>query len=1453
MDLEKKGYRVQDELHHSLYSTIYRALSLEDQSIVVVKQLNQDHLTRDLYDQFHREYLLQQKVFQTTNIVARPIEFIEEDHTIAIVMEHIKGQSLNQLLTCMPLDEKHSLLPLKILSALHQLHQSEVMHLNFHPANMILDEIRQCIRVLDFASASFSPVIFQGKRFSSCGHASLIYQSPEQTGWSMSPYVDYHSDFYSFGIVLYQILTGQVPNHADDWRQGILFKLDKLIHRPHLVDVIIPEAMWSIIHKLCEIHPENRYQSTAEIFDDLSKIYSTEVHKDEFLITNKNEYNTLPPSIEVRLRYEREEVELVGQILNTWKAFLNGEVSALNIISGSRDDEELFCRVLAKPILESEGVWFTLHPNMSRLHVPFQMMNELFSQVHFYLQNLAPSKQEKIHKEIGEVLGVNHIDLYEKFADIYSAFSFDQEKSVFHETTLAISNLFAKLGKILEFVASSEGPIVISCFDLHLCDGMSSKFFLQLVQNKYKNIFLSFSQKDLSQDIVDLQEIAGHLLSTSPNVITIGLPPKMEATSDCNLQLDELSNTILYFAANLGMIWSLSDLYLILDDVSPMLIKEKLRALIDKGLVCPLQNHHYQQTFSSNAKSLANVDLENLFIFSSRKICQSYLKSGRKKYHLKLARHLLRYLDGNEENFSQKKHEILFLLASIFSKCDSNDFEYVDVKSILRILRLAGEVSFQMACYEDSSRYLNLVWINRVKFQDQKINEDNIEFAEKLIQSLYYVQKEADAEKVLDWLVKTGVDDQALTRIHAVKMGLFEKMGDLSKALECGEQVFETLINQHRQNIFYSIRNVWYFNFVLLREYKAKKTNLKKNGTKNVSHSAQCLMTGFDQSMFLAKYFILCSLQSDRVGCQRILRIWAQYDSQNLRRSSKWKDLYIIQLISMKYFQGNMSVKYRGVEDVAFQKYLVDESLPLPGFALSLYAKHCMHWRANRRDVAKVCELAIKKSLELNDRVSLAESLHQRLVLSVHETCQEIIEKFQTYKYFFSDKFQSYLWPSLIVAQKNKAYSGMTHSLCSMSDDKFDENEVTLTIANQPSVQAIYLVHKLEMLYLAREFDEAYRVLKVADQVIHFLTGTVYEVNFRFLKAMIISELVILQIIDSGLGLNIIRSEIKKFRKWVNDNQYFHSYLSLLQAEKTALRRPARADVFYEAALLAAKECQSHLFRGLIYERYGFNSWNIGKKRLAKILLQDAVEQYELAGAYAKVQLLREDLILKGIVELPASTLDPKEPLENELKSPVAWSNVLRSEHAMLNIYALIEDMEILSYMERPDYLIRQLSEKCLLYTNSDKTLLFQKSHDSDDYWVHASILGRELIENSMGLISEYGDQFSRKVFDHAKQTGKLVEFTRENRNSIFSNDPYIMTFDIQVAICIPFSSRDGKWFALYMEKSLNAEAYELQLVESVKIALSLLSLLQHDLLKQKTSSSGSEEFLQDHDHLRRA
>lgn len=148
------------------------------------------------------------------------------------------------------------------------IHARNIVHKAITPHNILIAPHSEALALTGFGLASELGQERQEAGYLSQHQSLLAYMSPEQTG-RMNRSLDYRSDYYSLGIVLFELLTGQCPFEADDTLEWVHQHISRLPPAPETLLPGIPEAVSAIVLKLLSKSPEKRYQSSQGLLHDL--------------------------------------------------------------------------------------------------------------------------------------------------------------------------------------------------------------------------------------------------------------------------------------------------------------------------------------------------------------------------------------------------------------------------------------------------------------------------------------------------------------------------------------------------------------------------------------------------------------------------------------------------------------------------------------------------------------------------------------------------------------------------------------------------------------------------------------------------------------------------------------------------------------------------------------------------------------------------------------------------------------------------------------------------------------------------------------------------------------------------------------------------------------------------------------------------------------------------------
>ncbi|MBD0389898.1 MAG: AAA family ATPase, partial [Nostoc sp. C3-bin3] len=267
-------YSVASLIYEATATVIYRAYSKVNGYSVVIKLLKAEYPTVKEIAQIKHEY----EIIQNLNItgVIKAHELISYDNGysngLALVLEDFGGESLKVQISNTGFEVIKSLnIARQITETLGELHTHHIIHKDLQPENILYNPNSEKIKLIDFSIASL--LSKESPEISSLNllEGTLAYMSPEQTG-RINRTLDYRTDFYSLGVIFYEMLTGQLPFHnAQDPIELVHCHIAKIPLAPHEINPNVPLVISAIAMKLLSKTAEDRYQSAYGLKADLEQ------------------------------------------------------------------------------------------------------------------------------------------------------------------------------------------------------------------------------------------------------------------------------------------------------------------------------------------------------------------------------------------------------------------------------------------------------------------------------------------------------------------------------------------------------------------------------------------------------------------------------------------------------------------------------------------------------------------------------------------------------------------------------------------------------------------------------------------------------------------------------------------------------------------------------------------------------------------------------------------------------------------------------------------------------------------------------------------------------------------------------------------------------------------------------------------------------------------------------
>ncbi len=588
---DSQEFEIYANIYESRHTTVFRAKRKKDQRAVLLKQPRGDFLSGEDIARLKYEY----ELLKSLNIKGIPqvLDLKELDQKLTLILDDDGYEPLSSFYKKGVISLKNKIITsINIAKIIHEIHSADILHRDIKTDNIIIHPKSNNIKIIDFGIAIKMSEEQQIANPTEQIFGTLSYMPPERTG-KMNRLVDKRSDYYSYGVTLYEIFTESLPFVSEEPLEIIHSHLAIKPLPPHERVNSVPVVLSQIIMKLLEKNAEDRYQSTAGILYDLENAL------DLFLINNSIQtfrLGTHDFSTDFYLQeklYGRENE--IDQIMQEFEK-ISVSNKELILVSGSSGlGKTALINELVKPCASRHSFLIKGKFDPYMRNLPFQALGSAFTQLIYQLLSLSDEKiLEWKNKILTAVRG--NCDVLIEIVPQLELLVGPQPKIPnvgIEETEKRFTNVWLNL---ISVFAEPQKPLIICLDDLQWASSAALKLITKIVTSDLINHVLvigSYREGEIKDNHSLLEFIAELEKTRQQPVKRISLSP---------LSKDNIRSLITdSFHMDAKKADMLTSICYEKTGCNPFFLKQFLKILYDKKLI-----------FCNKSSGIWDCDIQNI-------------------------------------------------------------------------------------------------------------------------------------------------------------------------------------------------------------------------------------------------------------------------------------------------------------------------------------------------------------------------------------------------------------------------------------------------------------------------------------------------------------------------------------------------------------------------------------------------------------------------------------------------------------------------------------------------------------------------------------------------------------------------------------------------------------------------------------------------------------------------
>ncbi len=1492
-------YKIICEVYQSHLSTIYRGIQIENNTPVVIKQLNNEYPSPLELASFKREYEIAFKL--SGNGIIKVYDFKKHEKKPAIIFEDFGGDPLSRILTISPPDLAGKLsIAIKMTEALGEIHQQNIIHKDINPTNFLWNPETNRGRIIDFGISTElsrenpeirNPNILEG---------TLNYISPEQTG-RMNRAMDYRTDLYSLGISFYEIFTGQLPFISDDAMEMVHSHIAKIPPAPSHINPIIPEPVSDIVMKLLSKTAEDRYQNTSGIKNDLEHCLEQLTSKgiiDSFEIG----HDDISDRFQIPQKLYGRETE-IETLLTSFDRVSRGSKEIMMVAGYSGIGKSALVNEINKPISEKGGNFISGKYDQYKRNIPYSAVIQAFQELVKHLlaetEEQLSAWRQKLLKGLGPSAQVI-IDVIPEFELILGKqppvqeLNPEQSRNRFNIVFQTIVRIFAQ----------EKSPLVIFIDDLQWADLPSLQLIEQVMADIDTRYFFAIgayrnNEVDASHSLL-ISAKALHNAGSIINTITLK-PLKIDHVNDlisdtlffdsdqasplAKLCMDKtLGNPffvnqllislyekkmINFDAENRNWIFNTSKIGSVnITDYVIELMTEKIQRLPDEAqsilkLASCIGNQFDLDTLAvvsvkskaATAQILYQALKENLVV----PLGDSYKFISASNENLKVS---YRFLHDRiqqaaysliEDNYKQEAHlkigrillkntpekelnEKIFNLVSHLNHGISLIHNQSEKDNLTKLNLLAGQKAKKSAAYKPAYEYFK----TGIDIMGETGWDKHYTWMLSLhdgAQEACYLSGDYDrAGKLFDAILnKTNSVDDRV-KAYEVRILTLVSMSKFQEAIDTGKEILRLLGVKLPQS-----PKKWHILVGLLKMkfVLSGKTDEALLTLKEMKNPLALARDRILLKIGTAAYFSQPELYPLTVFNR--LHLSVKYGNDPISSFSSYAGFAII-LCSLGLFDegyrfGKLSLRMVTESPVKTDKTRI----------LMLMNTFIRHWKEPIRDTLKPLIRGFESRLETGD-IEFASHAAWAYCSNIYfsgKNLKEVEKDQESFLKAIKLLNQKFDFDTITLFHQTSLRLINPKGISTQfTINDFSEDDMIKVFKKEGNKSSLLCYHilKLNLNYCAHQYEEALSHIIHAYVYIDSGRSTFLIPYFYFYESL--TRLALCHGISSNekkKHITIVVKNQKKLKKLANHApvNFLHKW-HLVEAEKeSTLCKFEKATEHYKKAIERAKSNQYVQEEALAYELYAQFLFNMGENDFAEITLKKSCYCYSIWGAEAKVAQLET-----SFPELLKKSPAPQD-IQQQSNLPGAMGVTHTGSSDFLDLSSIMKASRTIARQVGLSNLLVQLMKITMENAGAQKGFIILEKKGAFFIEAEAST-EKEGVQTIQSIPLSNHTGLSNSIVNYVSRSKELLILNNASEEGNYTNDPYVLEYKPKSILCSAILNQGKLSAIVYLENNLSPDTFTQERIELLRIlsaqaAISIDNARLYDNLEEKVKARTEE------------